>query len=232
MAGWDLHLNVAASIAKETAVEDYKSFLLGSVLPDCPWTSTQEALTSGLYDEMHTRRRCSSAFAGETDITYIVHKWHEYIACDPIFQGMLTHWLLDYELNTMWNSACYINEDDDVTFMNGKKCSFDEAVSIKHSEVSRYNYLCYGDANPWKSCPDSVGVHNSYKTVRELFGLNNSDIARINININEFVGTVVRNASKNNVEFVLPMTSYDRMVGIVRMKYLNILDALNCNAMR
>lgn len=225
MAGWELHMNMANEIIKRCGSKRPKEFLLGSVIPDCPWWDTQTASVSGGRDRMHLYSQRNGKFGGEAGVTDWVIKNERWLRTYELYKGQLTHILLDYELNTIWNVACLVEEFDMIVYPNGRRVTQEEAGLHKWAEVTEYNARRYGESSCWFAYPDDKEKAETCGLLKDHYGLTNEELTSMFNRIDDTLNDMYKERNKN-IEFLIPITSYERVIGIVISRYMSIIDTM------
>lgn len=223
MPNWDLHINVANDIAKRCCPKDYKSFLLGSIIPDCPWMTTADAVMSGMRDRLHCYHQRNGMFNGEAGITRWVTLNERNLRNSDLYKGILTHILLDNEMNSLWNGVAAVDGVNMISLPDGQLITQNRAAGIKWLEVQEFNKHHYGNVRIWKNFPAYEFAEQN--RVVEDFGLDEDEFVNAIISINDYFDQYDYEPAKGYT-FIVPISVYDRLITIVILKYMNILDSM------
>lgn len=224
MAGWELHVNVADEFIKRGYAKNPREFMLGSLIPDCPWMDVKDALTYGYRDWMHHYGKRGGAFSSICNVSEWVISNEMMLRQHDLFKGMLTHIILDSELNTLWNTIAIVEEFDMIVLPDNKRVTHVKASQIRWAEVTEYNARRYGVNSPWFKYFNGEKVVEACGLLKDQYGLTNNDLSAMFENIESNLSNTY--IDRKNVDLIVPASSYDRLIGIVLSKYIGIIDAM------
>lgn len=223
MPGWTLHANVANDIMKRENVKNQKAFFLGAVLPDCPWLELKDAIMSGMRERMHLYRARNGLFGAEPDISQWCAKYGRALQYNDLFKGMLSHIILDNEINLLWNVAAEVDAFDRIILADGSYVTQDKAAKTKWNELDRYREIRYGRFNPL------IGADGSYDEVIDylidILCLNEDEIKR-SISTMEKVIEKDLNKSIDCKSLTVKTSVYDSAISVAIAKYFYLMDTL------
>ena len=236
MPNWGMHLHLADSIIENVPVRNRYEFLMGSIFPDAPWTTLEDAMCSGLRSELHCTKRVVD---GSSDVA-VVNDWlieyRGYIRQYDFFKGALTHIILDNELNTIWNLLTVRHTVNDF-------CSFTDSSAVHYtlkdiSEIKWKSTRAYTElyCRPLKglsvdlTIPTGKGytvpmTKNLLDTLRTRYSLIDKDIRTMCSNVHNMVSKQEKETIEVPVE-VLKMDTIGAMINIAAQKSICLINAI------
>ncbi len=147
MAEWNWHVALAREVMSIVGAAHEKDFILGSILPDAPWMTIDDAIHSGARERLHMARMSKSGLCQIADYPMWLEEYVERAKESDLYCGYLTHMVLDTSLNQMWNlltervkltSFCLKGKSEDEIL------SLDDLAKLKWSDVALYSKETFG----------------------------------------------------------------------------------------
>lgn len=170
MPGWVWHLGLAEELIDTLKITDKQSFIIGSLLPDTPWLSLREATNTGIRHLLHCVQRTTGPYA-VPDVSSWISVNCKKVAASPLYQGWLSHLVLDRAVNEMWNiSVCIDAMGEHITSVNYKPCSYlvEEFSNIRYEEMHKW------EANTFLNAKDTMELLTEHGN-----GIADTDIFKI-----------------------------------------------------
>lgn len=232
MPGWLLHTSVAEKIADDMDVKHKEDFVIGSVVPDIPWLSVSDAIQSGKRSKLHCHVRTDNNIVDVPDISRWMAIYREQTKNSDLCKGMLTHIVLDHEINVLWNSiVTVIGFDSFVIKREGTAavCDIKQAAQIKWTDEG-----CYSRAK--FRMPETVRLWKDNQPINNILTSDAVDIliSDFGVKTEELSGVVpaIKERIKNELssdikcDAVIPWETYDDLIDLVIRKYKYIITSL------
>ncbi len=179
MAEWNWHVALARDVIKVFKPHNEHDFVLGSLLPDVPWMSVEEAIQSGIRERLHMAKMMANGLCSVADLSMWLDRQVSYIKGSDLYYGYLTHIVLDETLNQAWNM---ITKRVSLSkfLMKGKSgsklISIDSVARTKWNDLGLYakkSFGCQADYVPRQLADLS---NDACEVLSEDIGLNAEEI--------------------------------------------------------
>lgn len=199
MAEWNWHILLARDVANKIEIEDIGSFVVGSVLPDCPWTKCDvySAGLSSVRNNMHFSRIINGKPFLLADPESFIGEYGKKIYHNDLYKGWYTHLVLDEAVNSLWNMLCdrssynkyFLSRMGSVADMR-----IDDLINLKWDDL--YSYVRKECINSVLGMlPNSVDTlsDSCINTIMRLTGIGKAEISSMLSLINKSIWYEDRN---------------------------------------
>lgn len=150
MPNWNWHVALARDISKIIEIKDFNDFVYGSLLPDTPWETLEESLSSGDRYALHVARMMDYSSSTVPDVSRFLDKAFTMMVDTDLACGWYTHLVLDEAVNDHWNLRTYavgLNRYAYVNSFTEDYMSSSEIAEMKWKDVASYAAQAFGDVS-------------------------------------------------------------------------------------
>lgn len=182
MAEWNWHIALAREVSKLGNIVNEPDFILGSILPDTPWTSVVEGTASGFRHKMHCSRIMDHSMNMVADVSRFLDNCLPLMQKNELFCGWLTHLVLDETLCDHWNlmmqadgvSTYWLKDGVDLV-----RRTVDEISNIKWTDMHNYASTAFGDQSQYFPSTALCLSEDCVDCLTQIVGLTNAQVGAI-----------------------------------------------------
>ena len=213
MPNWGLHVEVSQKLMKRLGVKNPFDFVIGSILPDAPWLNIAQAVN--LRGLLHCHERTAGNAFYSPNIEEWLNSHRDAPLSSDLYKGIVSHLILDNEINFFWNSICQ-KTSKGWKILGSGKCINADPAPIKWKETRVYSSV---SGDPMGLYLDYTNGELSPQAVNELstaFGLTAGDIIKMPNNI--LSGIAEEEESAIDYTWYIPIDQYEAIIDIVSTK--------------
>jgi hypothetical protein len=143
MPNWRIHFYVAEKVANSLEVKNMNDFLIGCVLPDCPWFELDNYCDkfTQIRNRLHYLETVGEGKLPAASYISFVKKYHNDIKESDLAKGIFTHLICDRTLNTSYYKYFeYIIETSDCT-VYGNRQNYEHLTNHQAQDLKRQDML-------------------------------------------------------------------------------------------
>lgn len=173
MADWNWHIALAKELLPLVNVGNKYDFLLGSIIPDMPWSDSNEE--EELRGKAHMGKSRNISFGNIVDLDGWLDKYCFEVRKYDILKGALTHIILDHEVNAVLGllvsedilGMCHIQGVE----ADGRPLLEHDILRIKWSNLERFSIGRFGVQEDWLNEKSSWISHTASDIIYSHYGL-------------------------------------------------------------
>ena len=221
MPDWKFHVGVAKEVFDNLGYnQGFNIFGLGSIMPDCPWMLVDKSISTGSRIRSHyIDVRDSQPISLASYDLYLCENAAN-IADNFLYQGILSHLILDRNINILWRTI--IRSVESNKFQLPEKFIKEEASDTELLKIKWKSTEAYSSCKYSSICSDILQLNNIPKDIIHKYHLTEEDVNRMKFSI---AGILDRPEESNYVATIMT-TSYDSVVEQTVMECVSIINRL------
>lgn len=230
MPDWKFHVGVAKEIFDKLGYKQgFGLFGLGSIMPDCPWMPKEESIGDG--------HRMRGHYADVTDDSPIsIARYDTYvidnavnIADHLLYQGILTHLVLDRNINLLWKTIVKkvgFNRFQLPEKLLREEVSGSDCLGVKWRSTEAYSSVKYRSIHS-----DILPLNNIPLDICYKYYLTEDNINLMKLNITKILdrqeeSTYISDIMSSSYDSIVEQTVMECVSIIVRLQHLRGLHIL------
>ena len=156
MPDWRFHIGVAEDICEVLKIENVELFVLGSLTPDVPWMSLEDAIMRGHREKTHYAVSDKGQHIDVPRVEAFLVEHSKDVAISEFWQGYLSHIILDRNVNTTWRAIEHevgFNRFQIPSSLSNVPVDIGHVAKLKWNDTDNYARYKYGHvmSEQWKS---------------------------------------------------------------------------------